>query len=100
MTRTDHTSMRGVGTLRVAHEAIALAALNRRYTPYGRFRGDGRLRDQLRGACDSVYANIVEGHARRSRRDSLRFVDIAWGSLREYEAHVEVASAAGLLAEG
>ena len=47
----------------------------------------------------SLYANIVEGHARASRRESLRFITIAWSSLREYEAHLEIATVADLVPE-
>ena len=55
------------------------------------------LGDQMRRAALSVPANIAEGCARATRADRQRFLIIAWGSLRELEAHVDVATVLGLL---
>lgn len=48
---------------------------------------------QMQRASTSIPANIAEGYGRESRQDSIRFLRIAQGSLKELETHV-------LLAEG
>ena len=49
------------------------------------------LGSQLRRAAYSVPANIVEGFARRHRRERLHFLNIAEGSLAEVSYCIHVA---------
>ncbi|NLE61512.1 MAG: four helix bundle protein, partial [Planctomycetes bacterium] len=73
----DHT------TLQAFQEADELAVLIYRATkPFPREEQFG-LTAQMRRAAVSVPSNIVEGCARQSQADFVRFLDTAFASLRE-----------------
>src|SRR5438876_10631982 len=57
------------------------------------------LGSQLRRAAYSVPANIVEGFARRYRRERLRFLNISEGSLAEVGYCVHVAHRLGYIGD-
>ncbi len=57
------------------------------------------LRAQIRRCAVSIPSNIAEGFARRSQGDYLRFLNIAMGSLFEFQTQLEVAKNLGFIDE-
>lgn len=55
------------------------------------------LRSQIRRCAVSVPSNIVEGCGRSSTSDFIRFLDIAFGSLRELGYHLDLSHRLGFL---
>ena len=57
------------------------------------------LTSQMRRSAVSIPSNLVEGCARHSERDHLRFLDMALGSASELEFQLDLAQELGLLGE-
>ena len=57
------------------------------------------LTSQMRRSAVSVASNIVEGSARNSHADYLRFLDIAYGSVCELEYQISLAKRLDYLKE-
>jgi four helix bundle protein len=91
--------MRDHSKLRAFELADQLALLIYRHTtgfPREEFFG---LTSQMRRAAVSIASNIVEGCARDSHGDYVRFLDIAYGSARELDYQVSLAHRLGFLDE-
>jgi four helix bundle protein len=73
----DHTKFRA---FELADEVVLLIYRATREFPKEEMYG---LTSQMRRAAVSVPSNIVEGCARESQAEDLRFLEIAVGSLRE-----------------
>ena len=73
----DHTKLRA---FQLADEVALLIYQVTRNFPREEIYG---LTSQMRRAAVSVPSNIVEGCARESQAEYLRFLEIAFGSLRE-----------------
>jgi four helix bundle protein len=91
--------MRDHSKLRAFELADQLALVIYRHTagfPREEFFG---LTSQMRRAAVSIASNIVEGCARDSHGDYVRFLDIAYGSARELDYQVSLAHRLGFLDE-
>jgi four helix bundle protein len=87
----DHRKLQ---VFQIADElAIQMYASTYRFPAEERFG----LRSQLRRGVVSIATNLVEGSARESERDFLRFVDISFASAREVTYLTTVAHRLGYL---
>ena len=87
----DHTRLRA---FELADEVVLLVYRTTAGFPTEELFG---LTSQLRRAAVSVPSNIVEGCARDSEADYLRFLNIAFGSLRELHYQLDLSKRLGFL---
>ena len=87
----DHTK------LRAFELADRLAMLVYEHTR--EFPADERfgLTSQMRRGAVSIASNIVEGCARNTQADYVRFLDMAYGAARELEYQISLAARLGFL---
>jgi four helix bundle protein len=74
--------------------AVAVSLLARRFPRVDR----GVVATQLRRAAHSIPSNIAEGCGKSSRKDSVRFLQMACASALEAENHVLIAGDLGYIA--
>jgi four helix bundle protein len=89
----DHTKLRA---FELADELVLLVY---RFTTKFPTSEQFGLTSQLRRAALSIPSNIVEGCARHTEGDYIRFLDIAHGSAREVEYQITVAHRLGYLSD-
>ena len=82
----DHTKFRA---FELADEVALLVYKFTRSFPQEELYG---LTSQIRRSAVSVPSNIVEGCGRNSQADYMRFLDIAYGSLKELRYQVDLSN--------
>ncbi len=89
----DHTKLRA---FELSDEVAVMIYRVTRAFPKEEMYG---LTSQMRRAAGSVPSNIVEGCARESQTEYLRFLEIAFGSLRELHYQFGLSKRLGYLGE-
>ena len=91
LTMRDHTQLRA---FELADELVMLVYRTTAGFPKEELFG---LTSQIRRAAVSVPSNIVEGCARESEAEYLRFLNIAFGSLRELHYQLNLSKRLGFI---
>ena len=89
----DHRQLRA---FQLADELVLLVYRVTRSFPADELYG---LRSQIRRSAVSVPSNIVEGCTRISDLEYVRFLDIAFGSLRELTYQLDLSHRLGFVSE-
>src|SRR5262245_18673353 len=96
-TRVGVFSMRDHTKLRAFELADALALLTYQKTSAFPREEQFGLTSQMRRAAVSVASNIVEGCARTTTSEYVRFLELAYGSAREFHYQITLAQRLSLL---
>lgn len=89
---SDKAKIRTYRDLNVWKKAISLAVeVYRKCSKFPQVEMYG-LVSQMQKASVSISANIAEGYARRTRKEYLRFLDIALGSLYELQTQTVIST--------
>ena len=89
----DHTKLRA---FELADELAILTYLETKNFPKDELYG---LTSQMRRAAVSIPSNIVEGSGRESKAEYIRFLEIAFGSLKELGYQASLSTRLGFLSE-
>jgi four helix bundle protein len=87
----DHRKLRAFEL--ADHLVLSIYSATRKFPKEEQFG----LTSQLRRAAVSIASNIVEGCARQSQADYIRFLDMAFASTREVEYQLTVAQRLGYM---
>lgn len=87
----------GFEDLVVWQNAKKIAVLIYKLSNNGSLNRDLGLRDQLRRSAVSIASNLAEGDERNSNKESVRFFNIAKGSLAELRTQLQIAYEVGYL---
>ena len=66
------------------------------YRQVGCIKLPGHLKAQLQRAASSIVLNLAEGHGRQSQSEQSHFFSIAFGSLRECQAVLDLVGSRAL----
>ena len=90
----DHRQLRA---FQLADELVLVVYKVTRSFPSDELYG---LRSQIRRSAVSVPSNIVEGCTRDGEKEFVRFLDIAFGSLRELSYQLDLSRRLGFIVDG
>lgn len=77
--------------LKIWQESKGLAVLIFKITSSDTFKYDFSLKEQIRKSAVPIASNIAEGYEKNSKKDFIRYLLIAKGSLSELQTQIEIA---------
>ena len=95
----ERTSVESYRDLLVWQVGMEISVLCYQLTDVFPKREQYGITSQIRRAAVSIPANISEGYGRATRREYIRFLRIAQGSLKELETLIEISRRVALLSD-